>query len=173
MHRSQGLWPLTLTALALLAITMTSTQAQAQVPSTGDFGAGIILGEPSGLTGKLWFNPSNALDVHLAFDFTDEAVAIFSDYTYHFDLIKLRSNVQVELPFYVGIGGKLLVDANSDNENEKDAALTLGARIPLGMSVLFKKAPLEIFLEIAPGLRVVPKTSGDLDGGIGVRYYFH
>ena len=135
------------------------------------FGAGIMLGEPSGLTVKQWLNPSNAFDVHLAFDFSDEDFAIFSDYLYHFDAFRLRSKVQVELPLYVGIGGKLRIDARSKGR-EDDAEIKMGVRIPVGIAILFKKVPLEIFFEVAPGLDIFPSTNPEVDGGLGVRYYF-
>lgn len=159
-----------LTAALLLGLALTSSApAYAQVPSGGDFGLGLMLGEPSGLTAKYWFNNVNAVDVHMAFDFTDEAFVIFSDYLFHFDAFKLASGANVDVPVYIGIGGKLAV--NGDDRDD-DGDVTLGARIPLGVSVLLKKAPLEIFVEIAPGVRIIPSTSGDIDGAIGLRYYF-
>ncbi len=160
----------TLAALCALSV---SGSAWAQGAQGHTFGLGIILGEPSGLTLKQWFNPSNALDVHLAFDFTDDALAVFSDYLFHFDAFRISSGAGVDLPLYVGIGGKLLVDANDNNKNnDKDTAVALGARVPIGLAVLLKKAPLEIFVEIAPGVLIIPRTTADIDGGVGVRYYF-
>jgi hypothetical protein len=38
--------------------------------------------------------------------------------------------------------------------------------------MLLDRAPVEIFLEIVPGLDLIPGTDFDLDGAIGARYYF-
>lgn len=169
--RPRAWWaPLQVAALLLTFALTSGATAHAQVPSGGDFGVGLMLGEPSGLTGKYWFNNVNAVDVHMAFDFTDEAFVVFSDYLFHFDAFKLASGANVDVPVYIGVGGKFAV--NGDNRGNDDGDVTLGARIPLGVTVLLKKAPLEIFVEIAPGVRIIPSTSGDIDGAIGLRYYF-
>jgi len=47
-----------------------------------------------------------------------------------------------------------------------------GLRIPLGLSYLLSQAPVEIFAEIVPVVEFAPDTSGEVDGAIGVRYYF-
>ena len=158
-----------LAALFFCAFGLSPAQSQAQGLQGRSFGAGIMLGEPSGLTAKQWFNASNAFDIHLAFDFTDEDFAIFSNYLYHFDAFRLRSNVQVELPLYVGAGGKLRIDANRKGDDDK---LKVGVRIPVGIAILFKKVPLEIFFEVAPGMDIFPSTDPEVDGGLGIRYYF-
>ena len=45
-------------------------------------------------------------------------------------------------------------------------------RVPIGISALFDELPLEVFAEVAPGLRILDKTDPDVDGGIGIRYVF-
>ena len=47
-----------------------------------------------------------------------------------------------------------------------------GIRIPLGITYLVHTAPLEVFAEIVPVVRFAPDTAGDVDGAVGVRYYF-
>lgn len=164
------------TTLAALALTLTlwpASEARADGPQGRDLGLGVILGEPSGLTGKYWLSVANAVDLHLSFDFSDEAFALLSNYLFHFDLARVSSR-SVELPVYVGIGGKLLVDADdkSGRADDRDDDVRLGVRVPLGISVLLTQAPLEFFGEVGLGISVLPRTSPDLDGGIGVRYYF-
>ena len=46
-----------------------------------------------------------------------------------------------------------------------------GLRLPLGLSYLMNQT-YRIFAEIVPVVRFAPDTGGDVDGGIGVRYYF-
>jgi hypothetical protein len=48
----------------------------------------------------------------------------------------------------------------------------LGGRIPFGLSLDFRRAPIQIFGEITFSLLVVPDVHGDIGGAIGFRYYF-
>jgi len=50
--------------------------------------------------------------------------------------------------------------------------MKVGVRIPVGINYIFAKAPLDIFLEIVPMLELVPRTEFNLNGGIGIRYFF-
>jgi hypothetical protein len=160
-------------ALLLCVLGLSGEEARAAGPQSRELGLGILLGEPSGLTGKYWLSVSQALDLHLSFDFSDEAFAVVFDYLFHFDIARL-GNRKVELPFYVGIGGKLLVDADNKpgRADEDNDDVRLGLRVPLGLSVLLTQAPLEFFGEVGLGISVIPRTVPDLDGGLGVRYYF-
>ncbi|MEL6181293.1 MAG: hypothetical protein AAFS10_20215, partial [Myxococcota bacterium] len=83
---------------------------------------------------------------------------------------KPKSNT-IDLPVYVGIGGKLWVRDDDDNDDDDDD-FGLGVRVPVGICLLLTEAPLEFFAELALGLRLIPGTDADIDGGIGVRYYF-
>jgi hypothetical protein len=47
-----------------------------------------------------------------------------------------------------------------------------GIRFPIGLSWLAERVPVELFAEIVPVLEFAPDTDGDIDGGVGVRYYF-
>ncbi len=69
---------------------------------------------------------------------------------------------QGSLPFYYGIGGRLLLGNQAK----------LGVRIPVGLNYLFANDPIGIFFEVAPVLDLVPSTRFDVNGGIGIRYYF-
>jgi hypothetical protein len=55
----------------------------------------------------------------------------------------------------------------------EDQGQTLfGIRFLGGAVYLIEKTPLEVFAEIAPVLRMAPSMGSNLDGGVGVRYYF-
>jgi len=161
--------PIVAAALLCVALFAYADPAEANGPAGEDLGVGIILGEPTGLTGKYWFDQSSAVDVHLSFDFSDDAFALISDYLIHFNVFKPNSSA-IDLPVYVGIGGKLY--ARDDGNDDDDDDIGLGVRAPVGLSLLLTQAPLEFFVEIALGLRIIPGTDADIDGGIGVRYYF-
>ena len=140
----------------ILLISVTNLLAQDK-----NFGVGIILGEPSGICGKLWLGSSNALDMAAAWSFKgNDHLLLQADYVWHsFNLISVSSG---KLPIYFGIGGRVLL---------ADDPL-IGVRVPIGLDYLFSNAPVDIFIEIVPILDLAPATEFDLGGGIGVRYWF-
>jgi hypothetical protein len=118
-------------------------------------GVGIILGDPSGLTGKFWLGSDRAVDAGLAFSM-DHYFFIYSDYLFHFKPIHT-------IKPYIGIGGGLSVQSKS---------LGIGLRIPFGGEWFIPSAPFAVFLEVTPGIGILPSTNGFVQGGLGVRYYF-
>lgn len=126
------------------------------------FGLGIIVGEPTGVSGKYWLDRTNALDGALAWSFLDEgSLYLHANYIHHhFEVIDLSSG---EMPLYYGGGLKMKFASD----------FILGIHIPLGIAYHFEEAPLDVFLEIRPGLNLIPETRFDMSGGIGVRYYFN
>jgi hypothetical protein len=126
-----------------------------------NFGLGIILGEPTGVSAKLWTSNENALDFAAAWSFQgDGHLLLQADYVWHmFRLISVSSG---KLPFYVGIGGRVVL---SDDP-------LFGVRVPLGLDYMFADAPVDIFLELVPILDLAPETDFDFGGGIGARYWF-
>jgi hypothetical protein len=144
--------------LALVALLVIPNSVISQ---SRDFGLGIQLGEPTGINGKLWTGRENAVDFTVAWSFQgrDEMV-MQADYVWHsFDVFPVSSG---ELPLYFGIGGRALM---SDDP-------VLGVRIPVGLAYMFESTPLDIFMEIAPILNVIPSTDFDVGGGLGVRFWF-
>jgi hypothetical protein len=126
------------------------------------FGLGIVIGEPTGLSAKLWTGSSNALDFGAAWSFKgDGNMLLQADYVWHnFSLIPVSSG---KLPLYYGIGGRVIL---SDDP-------LLGVRIPVGLDYQFASAPIDIFAEIVPILDLIPSTNFNLGGGIGVRFWFN
>jgi hypothetical protein len=129
--------------------------------SAEGIGVGMILGEPTGLCGKVWIGNRAAFDAAVAWSFSDEsAVHIHADYLLHtFDLISADDR---RMPVYYGIGARLKLAEKS----------LVGVRIPVGSAIMFDSAPLDVFLEIVPLMDLVPDTEFNLNGSIGIRYYF-
>jgi len=125
-------------------------------------GAGVILGEPTGVSLKYWLTESTALDAGFAWSFVDEnAFQIQADYIIHnFNLIKVEKG---KLPFYFGIGGRLKFSTD----------VILGVRVPLGLDYIFSDEPIDIFLEFVPILDLLPKTDFTIGAAIGGRYFFN
>lgn len=125
------------------------------------FGAGIILGEPTGITIKQWTARTTAIDVAAAWSLErDGAFHVHADYLIH--SFRVFSPRKGSLPVYYGIGGRVL-------SQKKNRA---GIRFPVGLAYLFDRTPLEIFFEIGPVLDLIPATDISIGAGLGVRYYF-
>lgn len=136
-------------------------------PEGKRFGAGIYLGEPTGITLKGYPGPRLAIDGIAAWSFYENSVTFIGAVTYDFIDIPVSTSV-ITLPFYAGVGGKLAIDRGGKD----DGRTTFGLRVPVGIAVQYTRHPVEIFFEVAPGLRLVPATDFDLTGGVGVRFYF-
>jgi len=126
-----------------------------------DFGAGIIFGEPTGINFKKWIGSTTAIDGGIAWSFMKEgSFHLHIDYLFHnFNLFKKNKG---KLPFYYGIGCRIKMDKKS----------RLGIRIPIGVSYIFEKVPLDVFFELGPLLDLIPATEFGITVGIGIRYYF-
>ena len=142
----------------------------------GRFGLGIVLGEPSGLSAKYWLRSHDAVDFGLAYSF-DSFFAVFSDYLYHFvGALSGQKTPLSQMTPYIGIGAILLTDTAASHSNThfftaNGSSVGLGLRLPLGMEWR-PIHPLGIFLELVPGLGIIPSTFGFFEAGIGARFYF-
>ena len=143
--------------------------------SQGRFGLGLSVGNMlTGVTAKLWA-ASN-----VAFQAAVGEGAEGNDLRTHLDLLFIpgtwtSSDGKYVLPFYLGIGGALghnFVSGQSLSYTEG------GFRVPVGMSVLVRGNPVELFFEMAPEFAVrsnatlAGKYGTYTDGSIGARYYF-
>jgi hypothetical protein len=133
-------------------------------PAASGFGAGLILGEPTGLSLKGWLSSKTALDFDLGGEWERRsAVQMNADYLIHsFDLLHVDRG---ELPVYFGLGGRLAFPEHRDTR--------AGFRFPVGIAYEFPDMPVEVFAEIAPIIDVAPAGALRWNGGIGLRYYFH
>lgn len=127
----------------------------------GNIGLGLIFGEPTGLSGKLWTGKTTAFDAGAAWSFVSGGYfQVHGDLLFHdFNLFKVDKG---RMALYYGFGGRV-----------KMADVTIiSVRVPIGISYQFEKTAIELFLEIVPMLDIVPATEVGIGGGAGFRYYF-
>ena len=142
----------------LLAGMVWCDNAKAQ---NSGLGLGVLIGEPTGISAKLWLKGPSAVDAAAAWSTRgDNSLHLHVDYLHHF--FGLFPVPQGKLPLYVGGGGRVRFADNSK----------FGVRVPVGLAYLFPTIPVDIFLEIAPIVDLAPDTGFDINGGIGARYYF-
>ena len=125
------------------------------------FGVGVIVGEPTGVSVKNWMTTNTAFDAAAAWSFTTpESFQFHADHLWH-----KRNLTSKNTPLFYGIGGRFKA-INSGSENAR-----LGVRFPLGVSYLFREAPFDVFLEVAPILDLVPSTDFTVNAAFGTRFY--
>ncbi len=144
----------------ILLIILVTTSLRGQEKGLG---LGIIIGEPTGLSGKYWISTTNAVDVQLAYSFTNENNKFFliSDFLWHKNLYTMSGE---KIPWHYGVGITFRAI-----EKGEDA---MGIHGVTGLSWYLKSAPIDIFIEIGGIMSLIPKTSFDLTAGIGARYFF-
>jgi len=150
----------------VIAASFLGSPGNAAAQSSG-FGLGVIVGEPTGLSAKLWQTRRTAVDFAAAWSFVDDsAFHLHVDFVWHrFDLIRVDEG---QLPLYFGLGGR--VKFRDDDNDDSDAEI--GIRFPVGLDYLFASVPFDAFIEVVPILDVAPDSDVTLNASIGFRYWF-
>lgn len=159
----------------LVLILGFSKESLAQGPEGKNFGFGIILGEPTGLTLKYWFNRENALTGSIGGSYFGSP-RINVDYLWHIDAF--RSRVAI---LYAGLGGALGFGRGGDGfwyKDDKDrffyrpaSDVGLGVRGSFGLNVIPARVPLEIFFEMGALVGLAPSSGAAVDLALGLRFY--
>lgn len=149
-------------ALLCACVVLLGTDAvRAQVPGRA-VGLGGQIGDPSGITLKLYQRPGFAYDFLAAWDFDD--------------FFFLNAHALYERPFldaprvgrrvpryFLGPGAVLGIEERTDK-------IVIGLSGNFGINLFIER--FELFVQITPRINVIPNTDGDIGGGIGLRYYF-
>jgi len=180
---------LRIVAGAVAILTCASGVARAtEVGYSRKYGLGAQVGDPTGLSGKVWVGPTNAIDIGLGFYgygyrsggcFRDRDNRTICDRRYgggstslHVDYLwesKLIRGNKAQLDWHIGAGGRVFFLGDPCAFDCWD----VGVRAPLGLDLTFNQPSfLEVFLELAPVFYVAPATFLALEGGLGVRGYF-
>ncbi len=134
---------------------------------SNNFGIGVTVGTPTGLTAKYWLDKYNAVDFATGWSFRNDKFYFHINYLMHnYSILekgKSKTNLKGEIPLYAGIGLRTKFGKGEDE---------VGFRIPLGITYLFGEMPLDVFLEFAPSLNLYPETDFFIDASLGLRYYF-
>jgi hypothetical protein len=143
------------------------------------FGLGLMVGAPTGLSGKYFLSESTALDFGvggIGYYRGRDGIHLHADHLWHpFSLV---SDPAFELPFYVGVGGRVFkFDEDAGNNLDRDGTV-IGVRVPLGIAMDFNRVPLDIFLELTMVFDLFVDYWDDDDFGVdfnpalGLRYWF-
>ena len=148
------------------------------------FGLGLELGQPSGLTGKLFIGPSTAIDFGLGYAYEHyyygDGIHLYGDVLFHPTTL-IRADA-FHMPFYVGVGLRFWDFDYCDRNICTYGGSAVGVRVPFGIAFDFNRAPLDIFVQLVP---VVDFVRGDyydrhrnrthlaIDGSVGIRFWFN
>ena len=155
------------------AFGMLITLAKPIAAQDRGFGLGIILGEPTGLSAKLWTSQENAFDFGLGFSVGGDRISYKGDYNggsrVHFHMDYLwhsfhAVNSTERFPLYYGIGGQFNSGAGYD--------ASIGIRGVIGFAWLPRSTPIDIFVELVPVLQLTSSVGLGIDAGVGIRYFF-
>lgn len=133
------------------------------------FGLGLMGGNPSGLSLKLWTGELVAFDAGLGYSYVRYGTAphIHADMLWH-----TRNLIEEDngfLPLYVGVGGRLKFADTGRGYPD----MRLGVRIPFGIEYVFRVFPVGLFFELVPVFNLTPWNDWwDGNSSIGFRYYF-
>ena len=140
-----------------------------------NFGLGVAFGSPTSIVGKYFIGGGNALDFGLGFwtygwgcnnrgyceGRSFDVLTLNADYLWQDGVVQ---GSKATLDWHIGAGGRVWVGGG-------DASIA--ARMPVGLDLTFRKPSfLEVFLEIAPAVYIVPGLYLDLEAFLGVRFYF-
>jgi hypothetical protein len=140
-----------------------------------NFGLGVAFGSPTSIVGKYFVVGGNAWDFGLGFwtygwgcndrGFCEgrsfDVLTVNADYLWQDGLV---AGSKANLDWHIGAGGRVWVGGG-------DASFA--ARMPVGLDLTFRKPSfLEVFLELAPAVYIVPGLYLDLEAFLGVRFYF-
>ena len=124
------------------------------------FSLGAVIGEPTGVSAKLWLDRRSALDAAVGFSFARAtAFNLQLDYLVHLhDVLDPASGTAM---IYLGGGARI--------KTEDDTRF--GFRVPVGVEYVFEVTPMDLFLEIAPIVDVTPEVVLSFNVGIGFRFF--
>ena len=147
---------------------------QGSVAQVRGFGLGVIIGEPTGISAKLWTSTVNAFDFGLGWSIGGDRIGnnkgaydggsrahFHMDYLWH---VFAAIHSSERFPLYYGLGGRMNTGGGYD--------VSLAVRGVFGIAWLPHNTPIDAFLELVPSLQLTPSAGFGIDAGIGGRYFF-
>ncbi len=152
--------------LALAILLFAAGSAGPAQAGPKNLGLGLVLGEPTAVSGKVWMNSENAFDFAIGgfgyyYGRHYGGLNVHGDYLWHRYGVfgGPGEDAGRKMPLYLGLGGLF---ASPD---------VAGVRGVIGVTYLFD-APFDVFFELAPTMVVVPFAGFGIDAGLGGRFYF-
>jgi len=145
------------TMLVVVLVVLLMTSLFAAERHTG-IGAGLTVGYPAGLTGRYDLDGFRVVG-NLS---TPYGSGIYLDAGALFPITEVDI---ADMPFFIDAGAQLSIGANN-------SAFYFTVNGLANMSWYVETMPVEVFVYLAPGIRIAPGIGFDFKGGLGALYYF-
>jgi hypothetical protein len=158
-----------------LALLVCAGAARADLPPVSEaprWSVGLMFGAPTALTAKRYLGGANAFDIGFG-GALGPGVRVFGDYL--LGLAQLPSeSPNAAINVYLGAGPMLGVFSGTCaiiNSNRCGGGdVYLGMRVPFGVEAVFRRTPLALGIEVAPGIIFYSGGgSGTLDLALTIR----
>ncbi len=157
---------------SIVFILFESFNIFAQSPEGRNIGFGVMLGDPTGLTLKIWTPTNNAFVIDLGSSYFGSP-RFNVDYLWHFNAF--RSNTVM---LYAGPGAALGFGKGHGIWYENDQGFYvhqnsagLGVRGVFGVNFIPRNNPLEFFFEVGVLVGLAPDFGSAVDAALGMRFY--
>lgn len=127
-----------------------------------DFGVGVIVGSPTGLSLEKYIDGETSIDGAFAWNLRHGRINMHSNYLIHQE----KSFYLNETAFNSYYGGGLKV-RKSSNDNWR-----IGPRAVGGADYVFEEVPIKAFAEFGAIFTLIEETGLEFDLGVGARYMF-
>jgi hypothetical protein len=130
------------------------------------FGLGAILGLPTGFT-MAYRGPTSPLTLDFAAAWPAQpALQVHANVTWTYATFAPRDLRDLSVPAYLGAGARVRVATP-----RTALPVELGLRMPLGLFLRHRKAPIEGFAELVPVAVVIPVPAFHVDAAVGARFF--
>jgi len=163
----------------ILAVFLVATPVAAreiQPLGPGRWGFGLTLGDPFGLSLKHYLRAGNAWDLYMAFAY-GPGFRFGGDWLWTLGTVVRERKFEVNT--YAGVGPFIGAFSGPCGvrfgiySNCGSGSAFFGARVPLGLELLLREAPLSLGLEVGPGIAFYSGGADFLfDFLLAIRYLF-
>lgn len=156
--------------LVAIAMIVSTATLRAQ-PQIGDFGFGLMLGEPTGVTLKGALSGNNAWDATVGTSWLGN-LTLQAGYLWNANVF--NSN---KAGLYFGLGGVLGIGRGNGiyikdgKESDNEDATGIGLRGVMGFNTIPFRPPVEFFIELDPIVVLAPSADFRFMASVGARYY--
>ena len=133
------------------------------------FGLGLAAGDPTGIAFSVRKQREQAINGVVGWSFVHDWLSLTTDWTR--TVVDLGSEAAPDLrtPIYAGAGLSARVGQSLGNTRQDN--VQIGLRVPVGIMLQPTRVRMDLALEVAPALLVVPTLGFGLDATLVARYY--
>ena len=138
-------------------------QAAELADSPEGFGLGIATGQVTGVAAGYRPNDQSAIGGILGWYFMLNSFNVQTDY--QLTIVDFQGEEGVDVKLRMSAGGGAFIDVYEGYSG-------VGIYLPIGFTLLPGQRPFDVFLDIAPGMTLMPNTEFVARGAVGARVYF-